>query len=160
MMYSVIEPLSFTGWVLAMQHTAVKPPAAAARVPVATVSLYSWPGSRRCTCISMKPGQTHRPLASSTVAPEGACSRAATRAILPSSIRTSCTASIDAAGSITRPPRIRSAMLLRLPAASAREQQEHRHAHGDTFGDLIEDDRVGAVGDLRRQLDAAVHGTG
>ena len=37
----MIERLSFTGWVLAMQQTAVKPPAAAARVPVATVSLYS-----------------------------------------------------------------------------------------------------------------------
>ena len=47
-----------------MQHTAVKPPAAAARVPVATVSLYSKPGSRRCTWMSMKPGHTTLPLAS------------------------------------------------------------------------------------------------
>ena len=36
--------LSLTGKVLAMQRTAVKPPAAAARVPVAIVSLYSKPG--------------------------------------------------------------------------------------------------------------------
>jgi hypothetical protein len=37
----VTAPLSLTGLVFAMQQTAVKPPAAAARVPVATVSLYS-----------------------------------------------------------------------------------------------------------------------
>ena len=35
------ERLSLTGSVFAMQATAVKPPAAAARVPVAMVSLYS-----------------------------------------------------------------------------------------------------------------------
>jgi hypothetical protein len=40
-MYSVTAPLSLTGSVLAMQATAVKPPATAAATPVATVSLYS-----------------------------------------------------------------------------------------------------------------------
>ena len=57
--------LSLTGVVFGMQATAVKPPATAAAVPVATVSLCSWPGSRRCTCMSMKPGtddQTRRNL--------------------------------------------------------------------------------------------------
>ncbi len=56
--------LSLTGFVLGIAHTAVKPPAAAARVPVAIVSLSSRPGSRRCVCRSMKPGHTTRPLAS------------------------------------------------------------------------------------------------
>src|SRR2546425_7872934 len=64
-----------------MQQTAVKPPAAAARVPLAIVSLYSWPGSRRCTCMSMKPGHTHVPAASITAAPWGTASLAPTRAI-------------------------------------------------------------------------------
>ena len=50
--------LSLTGVVFGMQATAVNPPATADAVPVATVSLCSWPGSRRCTCMSMKPG-TH-----------------------------------------------------------------------------------------------------
>ena len=37
------------GDVLGMHATAVKPPATADAVPVAIVSLCSWPGSRRCT---------------------------------------------------------------------------------------------------------------
>ena len=48
--------LSFTGLVFGMHATAVKPPATAAAVPVATVSLCSCPGSRRCTCMSISPG--------------------------------------------------------------------------------------------------------
>src|SRR6202521_2400933 len=66
-MCSVTDRLSLTGSVLAMQVTAVKPPAAAAMVPVATVSLYSWPGSRRWTCMSISPGATTSPAASRTV---------------------------------------------------------------------------------------------
>jgi hypothetical protein len=38
---SVTEPVSLTGFVLAMQATEVTPPAAAARLPLAIVSLYS-----------------------------------------------------------------------------------------------------------------------
>ena len=63
----VIPAVSLTGLVLGIAHTAVKPPAAAARVPVAIVSLSSRPGSRRCVCRSMKPGHTTRPLASTTL---------------------------------------------------------------------------------------------
>lgn len=55
-MYCVTPALSFTGEVFGMQATAVKPPVTADRVPVATVSLCSWPGSRRCTCMSIRPG--------------------------------------------------------------------------------------------------------
>ena len=61
---SVTDALSFTGFVFGIAQTAVKPPATAARAPVATVSLYSCPGSRRCTCRSMNPGVTHLPRAS------------------------------------------------------------------------------------------------
>ena len=39
-----------------MQQIVVKPPAAAARVPVSMSSLYSWPGSRRWTWRSIRPG--------------------------------------------------------------------------------------------------------
>ena len=53
--------LSFTGLVFGMHATAVKPPATAEATPVATVSLCSCPGSRRCTCMSMKPGHTISP---------------------------------------------------------------------------------------------------
>ena len=53
--------LSVTGSVLGIAQTAVKPPAAAAMAPVATVSSSSWPGSRRCTWRSMRPGVTILP---------------------------------------------------------------------------------------------------
>ena len=46
-MNSVTDWLSLTGLVLAMQQMLVKPPRAAARVPVAMVSMSSRPGSRR-----------------------------------------------------------------------------------------------------------------
>ena len=53
--------LSFTGDVFGMQQMEVNPPAAAAREPLSMVSAYSKPGSRRWTCMSMKPGATMRP---------------------------------------------------------------------------------------------------
>ena len=56
----VISAESFTGTVFGMAQTEVNPPAAAAAVPVTMVSLCDWPGSRRCTCRSMKPGATMR----------------------------------------------------------------------------------------------------
>ena len=54
--------VSFTGCVLGMQQMEVKPPAAAAREPLSMVSACSKPGSRRWTCMSMKPGATTRPV--------------------------------------------------------------------------------------------------
>ena len=48
-MNSVTDAESLTGVVLGIHATAVNPPATADAVPVATVSLCSWPGSRRCT---------------------------------------------------------------------------------------------------------------
>ena len=49
--------LSVTGSVFGIAQTAVNPPAAAARAPVAIVSTSSRPGSRRWQCTSMKPGR-------------------------------------------------------------------------------------------------------
>lgn len=46
---------------LGMQQIEVNPPAAAAAVPVAIDFLYSRPGTRRCTCRSMRPGGDHSP---------------------------------------------------------------------------------------------------
>src|SRR5262249_61805994 len=56
-MYLVTPALSLTGEVFGMHAPAVNPPATAAAVPVATVSLCSCPGSRRWTCMSIRPGQ-------------------------------------------------------------------------------------------------------
>ena len=105
-MSSVTARVSLGGTVLGMAHTAVNPPAAAARVPVAMSSLYSWPGSRRCVCRSMNPGTTHEPRTSSTRVDFGtpAASPAPKRPITPFSISRSPSASRLRAGSITRPP--------------------------------------------------------
>src|ERR1043165_1793991 len=87
-----------------MQHTVLKPPAAAARVPVSISSLYSCPGSRRCTCKSMRPGTTHRSLMSTI---RGATSPRPISTMRPFVIRISAAWSTGraAAGSNTRPPR-------------------------------------------------------
>ena len=47
-----------------MQATAVNPPKAAALAPVAMVSLCSWPGSRKWTCMSIHPWLIVLPVAS------------------------------------------------------------------------------------------------
>src|SRR3954454_23232957 len=154
-MYSVTPALSLTGLVFGMHATAVKPPATAAAVPVATVSLCSWPGSRRCTCMSMSPGHRTNPAGmATTVAPFAARSRP-TPAMRPSSISTSNTPSRPFAGSTSRPP-LRSRFIFN----SARQKVEHGHAHGDAVGDLLENHRIGTVSHVRRDLDAAVHRPG
>ena len=53
-----------TGFVFGIGHILVTPPWAAASQPVLIVSLYSKPGSLKCTCRSIKPGITTLPKAS------------------------------------------------------------------------------------------------
>src|SRR5688572_1387712 len=144
--------LSLTGAVLGMQATAVNPPATADAVPVATVSLCSWPGSRRCTCMSIRPGHTTRPAGiSTTVAPSAGMSRP-TRAIRSSSINRSYMPSIPFEGSITRPP-LSSFFMVH----TAGEQIQHGHPHGDAVGHLVEDHGIRSVSHFRRDFDPAVH---
>src|SRR6266566_9034783 len=64
LIHAIVLGLSATGDVFGMQTTVVNPPAAAARAPESIVSLWLNPGSRRCTCMSIKPGHTMRLLAS------------------------------------------------------------------------------------------------
>ncbi len=99
--------LSITGRVLGMQATEVKPPRAAAAVPLAMSSLYSKPGSRRWTCISTSPAQTVRPRASSTWA-SGALRSLPMTARRPSSMRRSITPPMPPTGSTRRPFWMRS----------------------------------------------------
>jgi len=106
MMKRTLLPLSVMGEVLGMAQTAVKPPCAAARVPLAMVSLSSRPGSRRCVCTSTSPGTTTFSAHSTTVAPFAERS-VPISAIRPSSMRTSRTSSSPTAGSTSRPPRSR-----------------------------------------------------
>src|SRR5271169_6728082 len=140
-----------------MHATAVNPPATAAAVPVATVSLCSCPGSRRWTCISISPGQITRPRDISTTAASASATRLfPTRAIRPSSISTSNMPSRPLAGSMTRPP-LSSRFDMTALLHTARQKVEHGHAHGDAVGDLLENDGIRTVGDLGRDLDPAIH---
>ena len=82
----VTTALSFTGFVFAIGQQVVTPPATAVSEPVFISSLYSRPGSRKCTCISISPGITSLPLASITLSAAG--SSAVIRVILSPSIRT------------------------------------------------------------------------
>src|SRR5579864_6573834 len=170
-MKRVIEALSLTGRVLGMQQTAVNPPRAAALVPVSMVSEFSWPGSRRWTCMSMKPGATTRPVASKTSAP---LSReifpgAAISEMVSPSRRMSRTASVLDAGSRTRPFLIRSMRRflgfgvgfhfksgMRAFGGADHQQVKNSHARGDAVGDLFEHGRLRAVGNFWRDLRAAI----
>src|SRR5258706_2099742 len=155
-MYSLTDRPSFQGSVFGMQATDVKPPAAAARVPLSIDSLCSCPGSRRWTCMSTSPGHTQSPAASITRVPGGSppfpCPGARLSAMRPSTIKMSSGASTPVAGSMTRPP-----LTSELARGSSRQEIQDRHADGDAVGDLLEDHRVRAVGDGAVDLDAAVH---
>src|SRR5690606_22609840 len=166
---------SIGGSVFGIAHTAVKPPARAARAPLAIVSLCSPPGSRRCTCTSMKPGATTSPLTSITSASSGVPSPVPTASTRPSRRSTSAMPSWSVEGSTTCPPRSSSGrtsfvgILSDLPFRLCRlrpvgcttgEEVEHRHSHGDTVRDLVQDDRVRAVRDVAVDLHPAVHRPG
>ena len=95
---------------LAIHITVVNPPLAAAAAPVSISSLYSNPGSRKCTCESTRPGATTRPVASITATslfssqvPSPVSISFSTWIILPSSIRTSLTSSVPVIGQTTLP---------------------------------------------------------
>src|SRR5688500_10236191 len=151
----VTPALSLTGLVLGMHATAVNPPATAAATPVATVSLCSCPGSRKCTCISMKPGHTINPFGMSTTVAPLALMLLPTSAMRSPSIRTSKIPSRPLAGSTTRPPLRRRFML-----CATRQQIQHRHPYRDAVRYLIENYRGFAVCHLRRDLDTAIDRTG
>src|SRR5437867_2573386 len=141
LMNEIVPALSAGGFVFGMQTTEVNPPRAAQRVPVSMVSLSLRPGSRRWTCMSIRPGTTSFPVASITSPPAEAT-------ILPASMQTSRISSTPLAGSMTRP-----FLILMFPSGA---QEEHGHAGGETVGDLFEDDGTGAVGDVAVDFDTAV----
>ena len=73
-------------------------------VPVATVSFHSCPGSRRWTCMSMKPGHTTMPVQVDALPTPAAIGADRQSAIFPSSISRSRTLRhVPEAGSTTRP---------------------------------------------------------
>src|SRR3990170_2968118 len=114
---AMAQALSAAGSVLGIAQMVVKPPRAAASVPVAIVSLCSKPGWRRWVWMSTKPGQTMSPDASmASGAPLPA--PGPTAAMRPSSISTSATASRPFAGSMTRPPRMARGLVMSVTVSS------------------------------------------
>src|SRR2546429_327557 len=109
-----------------MAHTALNPPAAAARAPVAIVSTSSLPGSRKWTCRSTRPGATTWPRTSRTSAPSGAPRPAFTAVILPSWMSTSAGWSKPRLGSITRPPLSSSGRIIPSRAWPRRRARDAR----------------------------------
>src|SRR5277367_4008303 len=163
-MERVTEALSFTGCVLGMQHTAVKPPRAADCVPVSMVSDISWPGSRKWQWRSMKPGATIIPFASKISAP-GAERFAPVFEMRSPSSKTSSAASVLDAGSRTRPFLIRSIRAIlcgmgRISSSAADQMVEQGHAYREAVGNLFEHAGLRAVGDRGIDFQAADDGAG
>ena len=111
-----ISTLSTTGLVSGITHTVVNPPLAAALAPVLIVSLYSYPGSLKCTCRSISPGITKHPAASIILSASSLISLSTLR-IIPSSNKISLTSSVLLAGSITRPFLISVFIIISIPAS-------------------------------------------
>src|ERR1051325_3053479 len=105
--------------------------------------------------MSMSPGTTTKPFGMSTTVAPSAGRSFPTRAMRSPSISTSNAPSRPEAGSTTRPP-----LSSRFIFHSTRKQIQHGHPHRDAVGDLLENHRIGSVGDVGRDLDAAVHRTG
>ena len=108
--HSTHAAVSTTGSVLGMHAMAVKPPAAAARVPVSMVSLADWPGSRRWTCGSTSPGATTAPRPSKTRAcaagraGAGTTTPSSTASVMRSPVRQWVTFSNSVSAVIVPPP--------------------------------------------------------
>ncbi len=165
----IVPALSAGGEVLGMQTTVVKPPAAAAREPVPIVSLWVWPGSRKCTWMSTSPGQATRPRPSIFRA------RLRSAGLSEATIRPSRTkrsaGGVAPGGGVDHPGagdpkqghgegRGRVRMLaaggdgvVRLAAGA---EVEDGHPDGDAVGHLLEDDAALAVGQFAVDLHAAV----
>ena len=103
---STTSRVAMGGSVLGMQATAVNPPQAAARAPVWMVSLCSWPGSRKWTCMSIQPWLMVFPVASQTRTPSGGSTCSASASIRPSRMSRSARRDSPVRASRTVPPEI------------------------------------------------------
>src|SRR6266436_7214000 len=157
---------SIAGLVSGCDTMVVTPPAAAAWLADAKVSRYSAPGSPTKARMSIKPGAATLPRQSTTSVPSGTPAapmpRLASR-MTPSAIKRSPSRSRSRDGSMIRAlvRRIgrRSERTSRI-AEIPRQRFEHRHAHRHPHLDLLANQGLGAVGNARVDLDAAVHRAG
>src|ERR1700678_2288888 len=164
---STVAELSITGEVSGWQMMVVMPPAAAAWLADANVSRWLAPGSPTKARMSTRPGATILPAQLMMSVPSGTPAAPMPRLesrITPSAIRTSPGPSKSREGSTTRAlaSRIgrRSVSMMSRVRQVAGERFEHRHPHRHSHFHLFADQRLGAVGDNRVDLDAAVHRSG
>src|SRR5450830_349096 len=132
---------SSTGSVSGGHTRLVTPPATAAASSDFSMPSCSWPGSRRRTARSSKPGATTQPVASIVCVgwKSGAMFLIATTTPLARSA--SGTSSKPMPGSMTRPPLIRIFISGLVPENNA----HHRHAHRNAKGHLRQDHALLAV---------------
>src|SRR6202040_2820307 len=161
---STVAELSITGEVSGWQMMVVMPPAAAAWLAEANVSRWRAPGSPTKARMSTSPGATILPAQLTMSVPSGTPAAPMPRLesrIMPSTISTSPGPSKSREGSIRRAlaSRIgrRSVSMMSRIWQVAGERFEHRHPHRHSHFHLFADQRLGAVGDDRVDLDAAVH---
>src|SRR4030066_1763271 len=134
-----------------MQTMEENPPDAAAAVPERMSSFHPYPGSRRGTCMSIRPGSTHFPPASITRPSNfpGAPAPGRISMIFPSAMTMLPVSSFPDPGSIKRPPSMSSIV-------SSREKIEERHGDGDTGLYLVQYDRLRAVGQFVGQFHSSI----
>ena len=94
---------SSTGSVLGGQTKLVTPPATAAAISLSSMRACSWPGSRKRTDKSTKPGATMQPLASMVRLGAKSLATAPMAMMRPAAMATSARSSRPLAGSTTRP---------------------------------------------------------
>ncbi len=159
----IVPALSAGGEVFGMQTTVVNPPAAAAREPVATVSLWVWPGSRKWTWMSTRPGQATQPPGVDLPGPLAhGCGQGGHDPPVPDENASDFVppgGGVDHAG-IGNPEGWHGERLFgardSLFEAAAGAEVKDGHADGDAVGHLLEDHAARAVGQLAVDLDAAV----
>src|ERR1051326_2159965 len=160
LMRRTTDASSIAGFVFGMQQTPVKPPAAAARVPDSIVSLYSYPGSRRGTCMSMKPGSISAPPRFLSSPPFEPLSRAPIFSISPFCMRRSTVSSLPVSGSTSLPflssKFIRTLSSGRLRSWARAEKIEHRHPNCHPVQNLCEYQGMLPVGHVGGDLDIPI----
>ena len=115
-----VHGVEFSG----MSKNSVPPPAASARLPVAAPSHSVRPGSLKCRCTSMTPGNTRSPSASISSRPPGASTD--TSLIAPSSIARS--ARCSPLGVTSVPPTDHDVAHARAPRQVVEERQSRLRA--------------------------------
>src|ERR1700726_1783227 len=161
---STVAELSITGEVSGWQMMVVMPPVAAAWLAEAKVSRWLAPGSPTKARMSISPGATPLPVQFTMSVPSGTPAAPMPRLdsrMVPSAIKTSPIPSKSRDGSIRRALASRigggSVSMMARVRQVAGKRFEHRHPHRHSHFHLLADQRLGAVGDNRVDLDAAVH---